>query len=97
MASLANSAVASAGEFSSERDLVWLKHTGDLTAGADLTDAVEAVGAWYSVSVIGTPAAGGTMFGVHGPTTLPTDLGTRLNAIAAGTASIVTIDGVTFA
>jgi ABC-type sugar transport system substrate-binding protein len=80
------------------RDIVWLKRTGDISAAADLEATTKAIAQYCTVTIIGTPASGGTIFGVEGfPASVPADLETALDAIVTGTLSIVTITGVTFA
>lgn len=66
------------------RDLVWLKTTADLTANGALEAAVREVAQMATVMIVGTPTAGGCIFGVEG-----------LAAAPAGY-TIVTLSGVTF-
>jgi hypothetical protein len=79
-----------------ERDIVWLQSDLDATGAGVLEQVVDAIGVYYSISLIGTPTAAGTTFACHGPDTVPAELEAALDVIGAQTLSVVTLGGVTF-
>lgn len=105
MAGYTNPAYALAqdpADYAGVRDIVWLCSTGgDFTANADTQLALEAIAQHATIEFVGTVAAGGFVVGVSGAHahiaagsgTVWTALEARLDAIAAQTLSVKTLNG----